>query len=95
LARIHTSWSLTELEDAANRYQHDLCDEYFHLDRIDPKAKYDVSTISVPVFIENKLPVMCFVAGSLGGQVTGARIEEIAARIKASADRITALAEGT
>jgi len=94
LARIHSSWSLTELEDAANRYQHDLCDEYFHLDRIDPKARYDVSTISVPVFVDNKLPVMCFVAGSLGSPVSGARIEEIAGRMKQSADRVTALAEG-
>ena len=93
LSRIHNSWSLTELEDAANKYQHDLCDEYFHLDRIDPKARYDVSTISVPVFVENKLPVVCFVAGSFKQPVTGAEIENIAARMKESADRVTALAE--
>ncbi len=93
LSRIHNSWSLTELEEAANKYQHDLCDEYFHLDRIDPKARYEVSTISVPVFVENKLPVMCFVAGSFGKSITGAEIEDIAARIKESADRVTALAE--
>ncbi len=93
LGRIHNSWSLTELEDAANKYQHDLCDEYYHLDRIDPKARYEVATISVPVFVDNKLPVMCFVAGSLDKPVTGAQIEDIAARIKESADRVTALAE--
>jgi DNA-binding IclR family transcriptional regulator len=93
LSRIHNSWSLTELEDAANRYQHDLCDEHFHLDRIDPKARYDVSTISVPVFVENKLPVVCFVAGSFKQPVTGAEIEDIAGRIKESADRVTAQAE--
>ncbi len=93
LSRIHNSWSLTELEEAANKYQHDLCDEYFHLDRIDPKARYEVSTISVPVFVENKLPVMCFVAGSFGKSVTGAEVEDIAARMKESADRVTALAE--
>ena len=94
LTRIHSSWSLTELEEAANRYQHDLCDEYFHLDRVDPKARYDVSTISVPVFVDKKLPVLCFVAGSLGGPVTGARIEEIAARMKESSDRLSNIAEG-
>lgn len=93
LSRIHNSWSLTELEDAANRYQHDLCDEQYHLDRIDPKARYDVSTISVPVFVENKLPVVCFVAGSFKQPVTGAEIEDIARRIKESADRVTARAE--
>ena len=93
LSRIHNSWSLTELEDAANRYQHDLCDEHYHLDRIDPKTRYDVSTISVPVFVENKLPVVCFVAGSFKQPVTGAEIEDIAGRIKESADRVTALAE--
>jgi DNA-binding IclR family transcriptional regulator len=93
LGRIHNSWSLTELEEAANKYQHDLCDEYYHLDRIDPKARYDVATISVPVFVENKLPVMCFVAGSFGKPISGAEIEDIAARIKESADRVTALAE--
>lgn len=93
LSRIHNSWSLTELEDAANRYQHDLCDEHYHLDRIDSKARYDVSTISVPVFVDNKLPVVCFVAGSFKQPVTGADIETIAGRIKESADRVTALAE--
>lgn len=93
LGRIHNSWSLTELEDAANQYQHDLCDEYSQLDRIDPKARYEVATISVPVFVDNKLPVMCFVAGSFNKPVTGAQIEEMAARIKESADRVTALAQ--
>ncbi len=45
LGRIHNAWSLTELEEAANRYQRELCDEHYHLDRIDPKAHYEVSTI--------------------------------------------------
>ncbi|QFU76155.1 hypothetical protein EY643_11050 [Halioglobus maricola] len=93
LSRIHNSWSLTELEDAARKYQSDICEEQYHLDRIDPKTRYDVSTISVPVFVENKLPVVCFVAGSFKEPLTGAKIEEIAARIKESADRVTALAE--
>lgn len=94
LERIHNSWSLTELEEAANKYQHDLCDEFYHLDRIDPKAKYEISTIAVPVFVYGDLPVMCFVAGSFDKPVTGAQIEEIAARMKESADRVTRLASG-
>ncbi|MBK6509999.1 MAG: helix-turn-helix domain-containing protein [Haliea sp.] len=94
LTRIHNSWSLPELDEAANRYQHDLCDEHYHLDRIDPKARYEVSTITVPVFAFKELPVMCFVAGSLDKAITGAQVEEIAARMKESADRVTALASG-
>ncbi|MEZ5567340.1 MAG: helix-turn-helix domain-containing protein [Halioglobus sp.] len=94
LERIHNSWSLTHLEEAANRYQHDLCDEHVHLDRIDPKARYEVSTISVPVFAYKQLPIMCFVAGSTGKPMPGARIEEIAQRMMESADRVTALAIG-
>jgi DNA-binding IclR family transcriptional regulator len=94
LASIHHAWSLTALEDATGRYQRDLCDEHYHLDRIDPKARYDVSTISVPIFVYGEVPVMCFVAGSIDQQVTGAQIEEIAARMQASADRVTRLASG-
>ena len=94
LARIHETWSLSELEDAANAYQRDLCDEQYHLDRIDPKARYHVSTISVPVFVYREVPVMCFVAGSFDNPITGAQIEEIAERMKASAERVTRLASG-
>jgi DNA-binding IclR family transcriptional regulator len=94
LARIHESWSLSELEDAANAYQRDLCDEQYHLDRIDPKARYHVSTISVPVFVYREVPVMCFVAGSFDNPITGAQVEEIAERMKGSAERVTRLASG-
>ena len=94
LGRIHNSWGLTELEDAANKYQHDLCDEHFHLDRVDPRARYEISTIAVPVFVFKEVPVMCLVAGSFDKPISGAQIEEIAARIKESADRVTALASG-
>ena len=37
---------------------------------------------------------MCFVAGSFDKPISGVQVEEIAARMKASADRITALASG-
>ena len=94
LGRIHNSWSLTELEEAANKYQHDLCDEYFHLDRIDPKARYEVSTISVPIFAYKEVPVLCFVAGSFDKSLSGSQIDDIATRMKESADRVTRLAAG-
>jgi DNA-binding IclR family transcriptional regulator len=92
LSRLNNAWSLTELEEVANKYQHDLCDEAYHLDRFDPKSRYNVSTITVPVFVFKEVPVMCFVAGSMEEPITGAQIEDIAQRMKASADRVTKLA---
>lgn len=94
LSHINTSWSLTELEDITNKYQYDLCDQHYHLDRIDPKVRYNISGISVPVFVYQEVPVMCFVAGSFDKPILGSQIEEIAARIQKSADRVTALASG-
>lgn len=94
LKRIHEAWSLAALEAAANQFQLDLCDEFYHLDRIDPKASYDVSTISVPVFVYKEVPVMCFVGGSIDKPISGAQIEDIASRMKESADRVTRLAAG-
>jgi DNA-binding IclR family transcriptional regulator len=94
LKRIHESWSLSALEDAANRFQYDLCDEFYHLDRIDPKTRYEVSTITVPIFVFKSVPVLCFVGGSFDKSITGAQIEEIATRMKKSADRVTRLAAG-
>jgi DNA-binding IclR family transcriptional regulator len=94
LKGLHNAWSLTALEDAANKFQHDLCDEYYHLDRIEPKNRYDISTISVPIFVNKEVPVMCFVAGSFETSVLGSQIEEIAGRMMASAKRVTRLASG-
>ena len=94
LNRIHDAWSLAALEAAANQFQYDLCDEFYQLDRIDPKTHYEVSTISVPIFAYREVPVLCFVAGSLDEAITGAQISEIAARMKESADRVTRLAAG-
>lgn len=94
LSHANNTWSLTELEDITNKYQNDLCDQHFHLDRIEPKTQYSVSTISVPVFVYKEVPVMCFVAGSLDKSLPGSKIEEIAQRIQQSADRVTALASG-
>lgn len=94
LSRINNSWSLTELEDITNKYQYDLCDQHYHLDRIEPRTRYTISTISVPVFVYKEVPVMCFVAGSFDKPILGSQVEEIAARIQQSADRVTALASG-
>lgn len=94
LGRIHNAWSLTELENTANKYQHDLCDEHYHLDRVEPKARHEISTITVPVFAYKEIPVMCFVAGSIETPITGTQVEEIAQRMKESADRVTSLASG-
>lgn len=89
LKRIHNAWNLQELEEVTQQYQRDLCDEYVHLDRIDPRQRYDVSFVSVPVFAYKQLPAMCFTAGSFDRPVSGEEIEHIAARMKESADRIT------
>lgn len=94
LVKIHDAWSLTALESAANTFQHDLCDEYYQLDRIEPGKRYEISTISVPVFADQEAPVVLFVAGSFDGPVSGAQIEEIAARMQEAADRVTRLARG-
>jgi DNA-binding IclR family transcriptional regulator len=94
LTSIRNAWSLSALETAANKFQHELCDEYYQLDRIEPKTRYQISTISVPVFSDEDTPVMCFVAGSFDQSLSGSQIEDIATRIKESADRVTRLARG-
>ena len=94
LTSIRNAWSLSALETAANKFQHELCDEYYQLDRIEPKTRYQISTISVPVFSDKDTPVMCFVAGSFDQSLSGSQIEDIASRIKESADRVTRLARG-
>jgi DNA-binding IclR family transcriptional regulator len=94
LSHINNAWNLTDLEDVTNQYQHDLCDEHFHLDRIEPKVRYNIATIAVPVFVYKEVPVMCFVAGSFDKPILGSQVEEIAARIAQSAKTVTALASG-
>ena len=94
LKRIHDAWSLSALEAAANQFQYDLCDEFYHLDRIEPKSRYEVSTIAVPVFVLKEVPMLCFVAGSFDKAISGTQIGDIAARMQESADRVTRLASG-
>ena len=92
LRRIQNAWNLKDLEAITEKYQHDLCDEYVHLDRIDPKARYEVSTINVPVFAYKQLPALCFSAGSFKQPLTGADVETIAGRMLAAAERVTEMA---
>ena len=91
LRAMHDSWSLPAPDEAANRYQRDLCGERY---RIDPRGKYDVSTIAAPVCVDRETPVMWFVAGSIDSASSGAGIEEVARHMLAPAERVTRLASG-
>lgn len=92
LMALQNAWSLKELEEITRKYQLALCDEYVHLDRIDPKASYNVSTINVPVFAYKQMPALCFAAGSFHKPTTGADIERIAGRMQVAAEEITQVA---
>lgn len=89
LKRIQNAWSLKDLEEITENYQRALCDEYVHLDRIDPKARYQLSTINVPVFAYKQMPALCFAAGSFKEPVSGAEIERIAERMQTAAEQVT------
>ncbi len=92
LKDLQNAWSLKDLEEITRNYHLALCDEYVHLDRIDPKASYNVSTISVPVFAYKQMPALCFAAGSFHKPTTGAAIEGIARRMLAAAEKVTQVA---
>lgn len=92
LARIQNAWNLKDLEEITNNYQRQLCEEQVHLDRIDPRAHYNVSTINVPVFAYKQMPAMCFAAGSFSKPVSGAEIERVATRMITAAEEVTQIA---
>ena len=92
LRNLQNAWSLKELEAITEQYQHDLCDEYVHLDRIEPRSRYEISAINVPVFAYKQMPALCFSAGSFKGPMTGEEIETIASRMQSAAERVTARA---
>jgi len=92
LKRIQNAWNLKDLEEITENYQRALCEEYVHLDRIDPRAQYELSAITVPVFAYKQLPAMCFTAGSFHKPVAGAEIERIAERMLAAAEEVTTVA---
>ena len=89
LRRIQNAWNLKDLEDITEQYQNALCDEYVHLDRIEPRSRYEVSTIVVPVFAYKQLPALCFAAGSFSQPITGSEVESIAQRMRDAAERVT------
>ena len=93
LKQIQENWNLTDLEEVTANYQRALCDEQVHLDRIDPRARYEVSTINVPVFAQRQLPALCFAAGSFEKPVTGAEIEHIADRMRTAANEVAEVAK--
>jgi DNA-binding IclR family transcriptional regulator len=93
LRHIQTAWNLADLEEVTARYQRELCDEQVHLDRIDPRARYEVSTITVPVFAQKQLPALCFTAGSFAKPLPGSEIENIAARMGAAANEVAEVAK--
>ena len=92
LKQIHNAWNLKDLEEITANYQRALCDEYVHLDRIDPRANYNVSTINVPVFAYKQMPALCFAAGSFTKPISGAEIERIAERMRTAAEEVTQVA---
>lgn len=92
LRRIHNAWNLKDLEEITAGYQRALCEEYVHLDRIDPRAQYEISMINVPVFAYKQMPALCFAAGSFSKPLSGAEIESIAARMLTAAEEVTAIA---
>lgn len=89
LMQIQNAWNLKDLEEITENYQRALCEEQVHLDRIDPKAHYRISTINVPVFAYKQLPALCFAAGSFKEPVSGAEIERVARRMQAAAEEVT------
>ncbi len=92
LKRIQNAWNLKDLEEITEKYQRGLCEEYVHLDRIDPRSQYDVSAITVPVFAYKQMPALCFTAGSLKKTVSGSEVERIAERMLAAAEEVTTIA---
>lgn len=92
LRQIQNAWNLKDFEEITRSYQRALCDEFVHLDRIEPRASYEISTINVPVFAYREMPALCFAAGSFRKTITGAEIETMAARMKAAAEEVTAVA---
>jgi DNA-binding IclR family transcriptional regulator len=89
LRKIQDAWSLKDLEAITEQYQRDLCDEYVHVDRIEPRARYDISAINVPVFAYKEMPALCFNAGSFKQALSGEEIETIAERMRGAAERCT------
>ncbi len=92
LGEIEGSWDLTALETITRRYQRELLAEHYMLDRIEPRARYSVNNIAVPVFGADGKPELMFSTGSIEGDLLGSEILDIAAQLKAAAERASAAA---
>lgn len=95
LAALNQNWNLETLEKSTHIYQQTLCKEPYHLDRIEPKAHYDVCNISVPVFGYGRIPELVFTVGSIQSPLTGAEIEDIAQQLKQASLRVTQAARNS
>jgi DNA-binding IclR family transcriptional regulator len=95
LVEINHNWDLETLEKSTQEYQQTLCREPYHLDRIDPKAHYDVCNISVPVFGYSRIPELTFSVGSIQQSLKGSEIEDIAKRLKEASLRVTQAARNS
>ncbi len=89
LEQIQNAWNLKDLEEITEQYQRELCEEFVHLDRFEPRSRYEISAITVPVFAYKQMPALCFTAGSFQGPVSGAEIENIAERMRSAAQAVT------
>lgn len=95
LKRIQESWNLEDLDSIASQYRRELCREPYHLDRIDPRARYSVCNISVPVFGYSQVPELNFTVGNIHQDLRGSEIIEIAERLDQAAKRVTLAARNS
>ncbi|HUH37051.1 MAG TPA: helix-turn-helix domain-containing protein [Spongiibacteraceae bacterium] len=95
LSKLDAGWNLEQLESITNDYQLKLCEQAFHIDRIDPKTSYDISTVSVPVYGYNQEPQLVFTIGSIIQELRGSEIADIARRLTEAATRVTVAARSS
>lgn len=95
LRKIHDSWNLEALDAMAEQYQRELCQETYHLDRIDPRSRYSVCNISVPVFGYSQVPELNFTVGNIHQDLRGSDIIDIAARLEQAAKQVTLAARNS
>ena len=95
LKAISGQWNLEALEQSSSRFQQSLCNEQFHIDRIDPNSNYSVNNISVPVFGYGKYPALTFSVGTIKPDLKGSEILSIAERLKDAANRVTLAARNS
>ncbi len=70
-------------------YQQALYREPYHLDHIDPQARYAVSHIAVPIFGYHQQPELVISVSQLGQKLLGQEIEQIALHLKQVSSRIS------